>query len=61
MTPCSRIRNGTGMGMSLSWAEFLSYWSNWALVGALVAGLIATYLIVVTGIVKEKALKLELA
>jgi hypothetical protein len=47
--------------MSLSMAEFLSYWSNWALVGALVAGLIAAYLIVVTGIVKEKALKLELA
>jgi hypothetical protein len=47
--------------MSLPWAEFISFWSNWFLVGALVIGVIATYGIVVSGNVKEAALKRDLA
>jgi len=49
------------MGISLPWAEFISFWANWILVGALVVGVIATYGIVVSGNVKEAALKGELA
>lgn len=47
--------------MSLSWAESCSIWANWALVCALAVGVIATFLIVVSGKVKEDALKRELA
>ena len=47
--------------MPLPWAEFLSYWFNWILVGALVLGVVATYFIVISGNVKESALKRELA
>jgi hypothetical protein len=50
-----------GMGMSLSWAEFLSYWGNWILVAALLVGVAATFGIVVSGNVKETALKRDLA
>lgn len=47
--------------MSLHWAEIISYWSNWILIGTLIVGVIATYGIVVSGNVKEDALKSELA
>ena len=47
--------------MSLAWAEWLSFWSNWTLIGALVVGVLATYGIVASANVKETALKLELA
>ena len=49
------------MAMSLAWAEFISFWANWVLVGALAVGLFTTYGIVVSGNVKETALKRELA
>ena len=39
------------MDMTLEWAEFVSYWTNWALVGALVVGVLATYGIVVALVV----------
>jgi len=48
------------MGMSLPSAEFISFWANWLLVGALVVGVIATWGIVVSGNVKETALKRDL-
>ena len=48
------------MGMSLPSAEFISFWANWLLVGALVVGVIATWGIVVSGDVKETALKRDL-
>jgi hypothetical protein len=47
--------------MSLSWAEFISFWSNWILIGALVIGVVATYGIVVSGNVKESAANKEIA
>lgn len=47
--------------MSLPWAEFISFWANWVLIGALVIGVVATYGIVVSGNVKETAAKLEVA
>lgn len=49
------------MGISLFAAEFLSFWANWVLVGALVVGVIATYAIVVSGNIKEAALKKDLS
>jgi hypothetical protein len=49
------------MDMTLSWAEFVSYWANWTLVFALVLGLLATYAIVVSGNVKEEFLKRDVA
>ena len=49
------------MDMSLEWAEFISWLSNWALVTALVVGVISTYGIVVSGNVKEAALKGDVA
>jgi hypothetical protein len=61
MTIGNKTRNERGTGMSLPWAEFISYWSNWLLIGALVVGVIATYGIVVSGSVKEAALKRDLA
>jgi hypothetical protein len=45
------------MEMSLEWAEFVSFWSNWILVGALVVGVLSTYGIVISSNVKEAALK----
>jgi hypothetical protein len=45
------------MEISLPWAEFISFWANWTLVGALIVGVIATYGIVVSGNIKENALK----
>jgi hypothetical protein len=44
------------MGMSLEWAEIVSTWSNWVLLGALLIGVFATYGIVVSSNVKEAAL-----
>lgn len=49
------------MSMPLPLAELVSSWANWALVGALVVGVLATYAIVVSGNVKEAAMKGELA
>jgi hypothetical protein len=43
--------------MSLPWAEFISYWANLVLVGALLLGLLATGAIFVSGNVKEAHLK----
>ena len=51
-----------GIGnMSLALAELIWTWSNWFLVGALIVGVISTLLIVVSGNVKEAALKRDLA
>ena|SRR5208282_1229307 len=61
MTNGKRILAGRGMGMSLPWAEFISYWGNWVLVAALLIGVAATFGIVVSGNVKEIAMKRELA
>jgi hypothetical protein len=52
---------GTGKKMSLGWAEFLSYWSNWALLFALLVGLVATFAVVVSSNVKEGYFKLAIA
>jgi hypothetical protein len=41
------------MEMSLPWAEFISYWANWILVGALLVGVISTIGIVVSTNAKE--------
>src|ERR1700730_14302611 len=60
-TPGNRNRKAFGISMSLSWAEFISFWSNWILIGALVIGVIATYGIVVSGNVKESAANKEIA
>jgi F0F1-type ATP synthase assembly protein I len=46
--------------MSISWAEFISTWSNWVLIVALIVGVLATYGIVVSGNVKETELKRQL-
>jgi hypothetical protein len=59
MTPGNSSRRDSGM--SLAWAEFLSYWGNWTLIVALLVGLTATYAVVVSGNVKEAALKREVA
>jgi len=59
-TAGNNTRSGIGMGMSLPSAEFISFWANWLLVGALVVGVIATWGIVVSGNVKETALKRDL-
>lgn len=47
--------------MSLATAEWLSFWSNWILIGALILGVLATYGVVVSGNVKEAALKRDIA
>src|ERR1700730_3960101 len=60
-TPGNRNRKAFGISMSLSWAEFISFWSNWILIGALVIGVVATYGIVVSGNVKESAANKEIA
>lgn len=41
------------MDMPLSWAEFISFWANWVLLGALTMGLVATFCIVESANVKE--------
>jgi outer membrane murein-binding lipoprotein Lpp len=43
--------------MSLPWAEFVSFWSNWILIAALIVGVAATYGVVVSGSIKEAAAK----
>lgn len=60
-TPGNRNRKAFGISMSLPWAEFISFWSNWILIGALVIGVVATYGIVVSGNVKEAAANKEIA
>jgi hypothetical protein len=45
------------MDMSLETAELVSWLSNWTLVAALLIGVAATYFIVVSGNIKEAALK----
>jgi hypothetical protein len=58
----NNMRNRMGIGnMSLAVAETVWSWANWFLVAALVVGLISTYLIVISGNVKEAALKRDLA
>ena len=47
------------MGMTLPVAESVFFWANWALVLALGLGVIATYLIVVSGNAKEAFTKVE--
>jgi hypothetical protein len=47
--------------MSLPLAEFISFWSNWILIGALIVGVVATYGIVVSGNVKESAANTRIA
>ncbi len=42
------------MGMSLPVAEFVSFWANCALLGALILGVAATYAVVVSGSAKER-------
>jgi len=42
------------MEISLPWAEDVSYWANWTLVGALLVGVLATYAIVVSSNAKER-------
>jgi len=41
-------------------ADYVFFWANWILVGALVVGVLATYAIVVSGNIKEEHLKHEL-
>lgn len=53
ITKGNKTQKGVGRGMTLSWAEFVSYWSNWILVGALITGVLATIGIVVSSNVKE--------
>lgn len=57
----NKISIEKGTGMSLATAEFVSFWSNWVLIAALIVGVAATYGIVVSGNVKEFALKREMA
>lgn len=47
------------MGMTLPVAESVFFWANWALVLALALGVVATYLIVVSGNTKEAFAKIE--
>jgi hypothetical protein len=47
--------------MSPEIAETVFWWANWVLVEALVVGVLATYAIVVSGNVKDAALKRELS
>ena len=51
----SRNRNGAGMGMSPETANLVSFWGNWILIGALILGVLATFAVVVSGIVKDRA------
>lgn len=53
ITKNNNTQNGAGVGMTLSWAEFVSYWANWILVGALITGVLATVGIVVSANIKE--------
>ena len=54
-TPGNKIRKGNGMS-----ANDLFFWANWFLVGALIVGVVSTYAIVASGIIRDKELKLEL-
>jgi hypothetical protein len=58
ITECQKRK---GIGMPLSWAESFWVWANWALIFALVLGVVATFLIVISSKVKEDALKRQLA
>lgn len=50
-----------GMRMSPETAETVAFWSNWFFLASLVIGIIATFLLIVSGGVKEANLKRELA
>jgi len=52
--------NNHKKGLHMMSADSIYSWANWVLVGALVVGLVATYAIVVTGKVRDDALKAEL-
>ena len=54
-----RAKRAFGMGMTLSTAESVFFWSNWILVVALILGVVATFFIVVSGNVKEAAAKID--
>jgi hypothetical protein len=56
-----RIKKLIGMDMNLESAEWVSWAANWTLIAALLFGVAATFAIVVSGNVKETALKLDLA
>jgi hypothetical protein len=45
---------GNGRGMS---ADNIYYYANWALIGALVLGVIATYAIVASGNIRDSSLR----
>lgn len=55
-TSGKNIKSGHGMT-----ADDVFFWANWILVGALVVGVLATYAIVVSGSMRDSALKLELS
>src|SRR5947209_1995753 len=61
ITPGKRRRRALGMGMSPELADSVNFWANWVLVGALIVGVLSTYAIVVSGNIKETALKRQLA
>ncbi|MFP3866815.1 MAG: hypothetical protein ACLFUU_01460 [Desulfobacteraceae bacterium] len=42
-------------------ADAVYFWANWVLIGALILGIVATYAIVVSGNIRDTALKRELA
>ena len=42
-------------------ADDVFFWANWALVAALVLGVLATYAVVVSGNIRDENLKRELA
>jgi hypothetical protein len=53
-TKTPKRRRLLGMDMSLPVAEFVSFWANWTLLGALILGVVATYAVVVSGNAKER-------
>src|SRR6266508_4138858 len=61
MTAARRIKKGIGMIFPNVSADDVFFWANWILVAALIIGVLATYAIVVSGIVRDKTLKLELS
>jgi hypothetical protein len=54
-------KRGIGMGMLPATAEAVFFWANWALLGALVLGVAATYAITISGRVRDFAARLEIA
>jgi hypothetical protein len=38
--PGNKKSRGIDIGMSLTWAEFISFWANWTLIGALIVGVV---------------------